>query len=276
MMGKILEVYKVSWLLRRIGSGINYFLLLMFGVRLVKNNSIVENPAARKVFSRCSLKYSNHGFFYLDPMPSTDQLDEYYGSLYWGSRSGKTYGVNTRDLVHFNILKSYVPQYLSKGKVFLNFGAGHGGVSNLCWLDGMEILNIEPSKLPQFYESRWKTLPRIADVEDQAVDVIYGSHSLEHVQDIEKFKKEIERVLKPNGILFWEVPNADCPTNGACNGRVDIPHTYYFKADFFRKWYKEVLLCESYEQSQKVDVIERWYDFKDSKGSVVRALGRIN
>lgn len=62
---------------------------------------------------------------------------------------------------------------------------------------------------------------------------MYGSHRLEHVQNIEAFKKEVKRVLKPNGVLFWEVPNADHPNNGAQKGRVDIPHTYYFKTDFF-------------------------------------------
>ena len=140
----------------------------------------------------------------------------------------------------------------------------------------MEIINIEPSKLPQFYQQRWKTFQKISFVEDCSVDIVYGSHSLEHVQDINKFKKEVKRILKPKGILFWEVPNADHPKNGAQKGVIDIPHTYYFKSIFFRNWFKEIILCDAYEQSHRYDVIERWHDYKNSKGSVIRALGKIN
>jgi len=272
MIEEIAKVYKARGLRGLMVIGVNIFLDRVFGIGIVKLSPKISTTQ----FSGCQLQYSSDGYFYLDPMPSVDSLDKYYRQLYWNDRSGKVYGVNTRDLVHYFLLKSLVPHEMSSGKVFLNFGAGHGGISNLCWLDGMEIINIEPSMLPQFYEQRWKTLEKISDVEDRAVDVIYGSHSLEHVQDIEQFKKEVERVLKPEGILFWEVPNADCPANGAQNGRLDIPHTYYFQAEFFRRWFKEVLLCEGYEQSQKFDVIDRWRDYKDSKGSVVRALGRIN
>jgi len=227
-------------------------------------------------FSGCSIKESEQGFFYLDPMPTEAQLNEYYQNIYWDSRSGKNYGASTRDLVHYNLLKTYIPEEMSEGKAFLNFGAGHGGISNLCWLDGLDVVNVEPSNLPKFYEQRWTTFESVTEVPDASVDIIYGSHSLEHVQDIEKFKKEVKRILKPKGVLFWEVPNANAPKNGAQTGKVDIPHTYYFKTDFFAKWFTETLLCKGYEQSQSFDVIERWADFEKATGPVVRALGRID
>lgn len=275
MKDKVIEVFKKKGVLGVFAATLNFFLQRLFGIRIVRGNSIASNRVARQVFSKCSLKYSDDGYFFLEPMPSVDELNNYYSSLYWGSRDGKTYGATTRDFVHYNILKEYIPQELVNGKVFLNFGAGHGGISNLCWLGGMSVINIEPSFLPEFYTDRWITPSNITEVGDCSIDVIYGSHSLEHVQDIDSFKKEVSRVLKPGGYLFWEVPNAESDSNGAQKNRVDIPHTYYFKADFFNKWFSEVLLCDGYEQSQRFDVIQNWHKYKDKKGSVVRALGRL-
>lgn len=168
-------------------------------------------------------------------MPSVHDLNAYNSSIYWDSRSGKNYGVNTRDLVHYLILKEYVSDILVERRVFMNYGAGHGGISNLFWLKGMEIVNVEPSSLPKFYKERWNTVEDIRNVKSNSVDLIYGSHSREHVQNVDVFKAEVMRVLKPSGFLFWEVPNAECPSNGAQKGKVDIPHTHYFEKKFFVK-----------------------------------------
>lgn len=245
-------------------------------MRVIKFNTIAGNSTAKKVFSKCSLSYSENGFYFLKPMPTVDELNAYYSSLYWDSRAGKNYGVNTRDIVHYKILEQFVSNILRDGKVFLNFGAGHGGISNLCWLKGMRIINVEPSSLPQFYSERWETIENIRQVENNSVDMIYGSHSIEHVQNIDAFKAEVARVLKPGGYIFWEVPNADCPSNGAQRGRVDIPHTYYFETKFFEKWFSKIHLCGGYEQSQRFDVIQDWHRYKDDKGTVIRALGQID
>ena len=252
----------------------------IFRIRLVGNISFASTSAERKVFSNRILKYSEDGYFFLDPMPSIEALDYYYSSFYWdpAKKAKKIYGANTRDFLHYNLLKEYIPQELVKGKVFLNFGAGHGGISHLCWLCGMQVVNVEPSLLPKFYDDRWHTYADISEVEDGSIDLIYGSHSLEHVQDIEKSKREFKRVLKPNGLLFWEVPNAENDHVGAQHGRVDVPHTYYFKSDFFNNWFSEVLLCDGYDQKgwKETNIIGNWKKYKDRKGSVIRALGRID
>jgi 2-polyprenyl-3-methyl-5-hydroxy-6-metoxy-1,4-benzoquinol methylase len=208
-------------------------------------------------------------------MPSSVQLDEYYSSLYWDSRAGKKYGVHIRDIVHFRILDEFIPEYLVSGKVFLNFGAGHGGISNLIWLKGMEVLNVEPSSLPTFYHERWRTFENITQVPDNSVDILYGSHSLEHVQDIDALKVQVSRILKPGGFMFWEVPNAKSPSNGAQNNSVDIPHTYYFEQKFFEKWFSKTVLCGAYDPCEWVDVIQDWKIYVNDIGPVIRALGQV-
>ena len=275
MIDRVTEVYKTRGLEGLLTKGVNFILARTLGLRISKSISINSHGIARRIFSPCSIQESEDGYFYLDPMPTEAQLAEYYSSLYWGSRDGKDYGASVRDLVHYDLLRTYAAEEMTAGKVFLNFGAGHGGISNLCWFVGMDVVNVEPSGVPGFYEQRWTTYQSISEVESDSVDVVYGSHSLEHVQDIGRFKKEVERVLKSKGLLFWEVPNADAPWNGAQKGKVDIPHTYYFKADFFNKWFTETILCKGYVQTHGFDVIERWAEFENSEGAVVRALGRI-
>lgn len=279
MIDEKLNILKKNSFRRLISLTVNYFLTRVFRIRLIRDSSIAKNPVARKIFSKCKLEYSKDGFYFLNPMPSINELNDYYSSIYWERGEGKNYVLNLRDVVHFKILDELIPQYLNKGKAFLNFGAGHGGISSLLWLKGMNIVNVEPSLLPEFYTERWKTVKTISKVEDSSVDVVYGSHSLEHVQDIESFKAEISRILKPNGFIFWEVPNANCPGTGPLEGKVRVPHTYYFETKFFEKWFSKCLICSGYEQSHAREngyVIQDWQKFKNVKGDVIRALGQID
>ena len=155
------------------------------------------------------------------------------------------------------------------------FWLGHLGISNLFWFDGFDVINIEPGEAPNSYNSRWLNYHSISEVSDSSIDLIYGSHSLEHVQDIELFKSEVRRVLRPNGFLFWEVPNAKFPGNGAMNNRIDIPHTYYFEKKFFKNWFDEILIIETFSQSHNSGIVSDWSDYTRKNGSVIRALGRM-
>lgn len=45
---------------------------------------------------------------------------------------------------------------------------------------------------------------------DSEFDMVYASHFLEHVKDLELTLKEIQRILKPKGILQGRVPHFSC------------------------------------------------------------------
>ncbi|BFM39391.1 methyltransferase domain-containing protein [Synechocystis sp. LKSZ1] len=79
----------------------------------------------------------------------------------------------------------------------------------------------------------WKLTPTPTDAEGQ-YDLIYGSHSLEHVTNVTEFFNHVERLLSPSGVIYFEVPNchADNPQSYP-NGKIHIPHTYYFTRNFF-------------------------------------------
>ena len=111
--------------------------------------------------------------------------------------------VNSRDLIHWSILNKFINLSVSTKINFLNFGAGHGGgISHVFWNAGHSVYNIEPSFIPQFYDQRWVNYKKINDVKDNSIDLIYGSHSLEHVQNIDLFLLEVKRVLKDDGYVL--------------------------------------------------------------------------
>jgi hypothetical protein len=209
-------------------------------------------------------------FFCLSPMPSERDLQSYYAQTYWMARGGNSQSVSLRDFVHKKLLEHYLSEELSPGTTFLNFGSGHGGISHLMWQDGLNVVNVEPGSRPMVYSSRWECLNSIAEVPDNTVNVIYGSHSLEHVHDIEWFKAQVERVLSPSGSMFWEVPNCDLQHYQV----KAIPHTYYFRRAFFENWLPTILMLDSF-QSQYETEIDKWEETRSGTGDVYRVIGKL-
>lgn len=201
-----------------------------------------------------SIKKSKN-YYYLHPMPSDDELKEYYENNYWEwiTKEGKNEGINNRDKKHFSILKDKVPSFFSKPKKILNFGAGHGGISHLFWKENFWVANVEPSNMNINYEERWEQFSDIEQIGlDKKFDLIYGCHSLEHVNNLEDFYLKLEKLLKPKGYIFWEVPNGNNPKNGGCNGMIYAPHTYYFTKDYFREIDNfEVIFNKLFDNDQK-------------------------
>ena len=272
MFIKVLNSLKNNGITETVANILNFFLVKVLGVRIIKSNKTVYN--AGKIFDNRKLIESDDGFFYVDPMPTNEELNKYYATVYWDARSGKEYGASTRDFIHWNILQEYIGEFLNRKELtIMNFWAGHGGISNIFWLQGHNVVNVEPSGLPDFYNERWNVFNHIKDVSSSSIDIIYGSHSLEHVQDIKEFEAEIKRVLRKENYVFWEVPNAANPGNGAMKGQIDIPHTYYFKKDYFDYSFDEVLLNCAYDQKENIN-IQDWKKYRNDRGHVLRALGR--
>lgn len=256
---------------------INNFLSTTLGVRIVKSTNRLNSSTEKKIFSNRHLKESKNGYYFLDPMPTEEDLDKYYSSIYWDKRLGKNDSLNTRDLVHWHLLKKHIPNFFNDNKkLVLNFGAGHGGISNLFWFDGFDVVNIESSKMENTYSKRWVCKKSTYEVQSNSVDFVYGSHSLEHVQNIEQFKQEIKRILKVDGYVFWEVPNAEYPLNGAMLNKIDVPHTYYFKKRFFEHFFDKIIFNKSFNQTKNLGIVDEWQRFEDAEGEVIRVIGMFN
>lgn len=185
----------------------------------------------RKIFLNRNLIYNTKGYWHVNPMPSENDLNNYYEKTYRSS-FGLDFGVTKRDIRHYQILKNVDPGFDDKRKKILNFGAGNGGISIILHLLGHDVTNVEPSGMIKFFLTRWVTVKSLSEIKNIKYDLIYGSHSLEHVQDIDKTNKLLDKISKKTTIFFWEVPNANHPNSGSRLNIIDVPHTYYFDMSF--------------------------------------------
>lgn len=248
----------------------NLVLTPVFGLSLsltrVPKNS---DSFRRKIFGNSKTVDTGRGFYVLSPMPSEEDLLRYYQSLYWQGRRLEGPVVRVRDFLHFNLISEKAPDLVSSGKAFLNFGAGHGGVSILMAQNGVTVVNVEPNGFADLYEKDWSTVQTIAEVSDNSIDLCYGSHSLEHVADLDSVISHLERVLRPPGWVFWEVPNAESPAVGS---GVRIPHTYYFKEEFFRTWLAHI---ESIQLVNYPLTLEETPLSEECVGDSIRVMGHL-
>jgi len=212
-------------------------------------------------------------------MPSLEELNAYYEKEFWDEKRGKVKFINKRDLAHANIIKNHFGRLSdSESSLFVNFGAGHGGISHLMHLFGLEVVNIDPSELLSEYSGGFEyysSLARYKQATNRKVDIFYSSHSLEHVQDISTTLRLISGITTDKTLFFFEVPDANSPGNGAQKGKVDIPHTYYFTKKFFSEHFRSISMLASfcYENREDIDapfVSDIAYN-NDQKG-VIRCL----
>ena len=265
------------WILRYL-AGETAVLLNRFG--LLPN--FYQNLASRWQGSRCfrkgKLNWSSNGYWELDPMPDETELMELYRTTFqpmesWSFKE-KSIAADLRDFDHVNLLKQTYPHEL-KGIRFLNFGAGLGGASYILKLLGARVTNIEPFHLPSF---DWEHYPNLSFAEGK-FDVIYSSHSLEHVTDVQTTMTRFDQLLKKGSYLFIEVPNcrqSNCtdPQNGGQDGMVRTPHTIYFTMDFFKTLPYQEILLSTFEGGIGEQDIPSVTSHED--GNVIRYIGRKN
>lgn len=107
----------------------------------------------------------------------------------------------------FYILKRFV----NKGRV-LDIGCSNGVFLDLFKENGFETWGVEPSKNGLIAKARGHNV--IASYFDKATlpknyfDVVVSNHTLEHVNNPGLFLKKVNQILKSNGIVFVDVPNA--------------------------------------------------------------------
>jgi hypothetical protein len=243
--------------------------------RLYARDQYVKSQAlCSAIFADCELKWSDKGFWVVDPMPSPVQLDHYYKTSYWATRDDRQTWLRHRDISHFRQIEPHIRSLVDNGKKPLaaNFGAGHGGVSFLLSALGFSVTHIDPypGDLPIFqYSSRLDSI-------GSKVDLVYGSHSFEHVTDVVSTFDQVLSCLNVGGFLFVEVPNALSPfysSVGADNARIpriQPPHTVYFTEQYFRNLGLEVLSLETYKYEG-----DPWgSQVREGNGEVIRFLGR--
>jgi hypothetical protein len=239
-----------------------------------RNQLVKSHELCDAIFADCELKWSDQGFWLVNPMPSIAQLNHYYESSYWATREDRQTWLRHRDLSHFRQLEPHIRSLVAHGRnpVAANFGAGHGGISYLLSALGFSVTHIDP------YPGDMAIFNYAPDLDSigSKVDLVYGSHSFEHVTDVVSTFDQVLSCLNVGGFLFVEVPNALSPSYssvGADNARIpriQPPHTVYFTEQYFRNLGLEVLSLETYKYEG-----DPWgSQAREGNGEVIRFLGR--
>ena len=89
------------------------------------------------------------------------------------------------------------------GKRLLHIGCGE--------INSPAFINLDARPLPHVHLIR-RDFSRLPMIPDQALDMVYMSHVLEHVPRtaLSTTIREMARVLKPDGVLRISVPDFDC------------------------------------------------------------------
>lgn len=162
----------------------------------------------------------------------------------WGNiRIGKSIGFER----HKPILEHTIPWKAIHS--VLDVGSSRGIF--LSWMHEhhptIKLTGVEPdTRVTGAYEkASWVTLyhKRLEDVQlpDQSFDLIYSSHTLEHVASAKKTLVDTYRLLKPGGYFLVDVPNIDVIADDDVVEEFFIDkHTFHFSRNVLRTCLEDI------------------------------------
>lgn len=173
------------------------------------------------------------------PKPNLQELPDFYKSEDYISHtdSRKT----LRDKI-YQVVKSYMlrkklhwieKEFESKGRI-LDVGAGTGDFLLTAKRRGWNVMGQEPNPNARSLSAAKgiSLVEDTANIPDHSMDVITLWHVLEHVSDLDKQIKELDRILKADGLLVIAVPNFnsyDAKIYREHWAAYDVPrHLYHF------------------------------------------------
>jgi len=193
----------------------------------------------RRYFERTQCYCDACGTSSVEPGFEEAQLSRYYEEYYWDNRDeaeGRhlTEAARPNDLqlawsaARIAWFEPHVPAFASA----IDFGAGDCAASYLL-RERAQVTAVDPSTKAREIAGRYGVEWRASLAECAPVDLLYASHSLEHVHDLlEVFALMLERV-HPGGHLFFEVPNVS--SKEVLNKLCHTPHTFSLSKGSFEQ-----------------------------------------
>lgn len=157
------------------------------------------------------VKCKNCGLVFVNPQPSLTEMREDFAEMYYASLVEKQRKDRER-VASYRLRK--IMKY-KKGEKLLDIGCGFGELLKLAKEKGWDVYGLDISKYLKNYidkeiansiyygellENKYKS---------DYFDVIVLGHVLEHMRNPLIVLREINRILKPNGLLFIAVPNVE-------------------------------------------------------------------
>lgn len=183
-------------------------------------------------------------FSYVHPQVPSEELDDYYSCEYWSVRAPDeieqvVYAKENTERPT-NQLKFLKEKGLTRVESMLDFGAGMCGAptvfkqAGFCGDITIYDKSAQAKQIAGLLGVRF--VGDLIEIGDKKFDLIYSSHSLEHVPDILEALARLSQMVKQGGHLFLEVPNIANRTMVKLAHHA--PHTYNFS---------EASLCKALE-----------------------------
>lgn len=267
----------------------------LLGKRL--NNSQGLNPHKKIGITTSIVRCKQCKLIFPNPLPIPQNINDHYGvppEDYWKPEYF-IFNENYLDGL-INWMNEIHP--IATGSKILDIGAGLGKAMKALEKNGYDAFGIEPSE--PFYQRAIEkiginkdklklSMVEDCDFDENTFDVILFTAVLEHLYDPVTVIEKVMTWLKPNGLLFIEVPSADWLTNRIYNfiykikgkdyvGNLSPMHEPYHLYEFSKKAF-EIHSCNSnYEIAaykyyvcqtflpKIFDPFLKWYMKKTNKG----------
>jgi len=175
------------------------------------------------------------GFAHLDPVPTEEDLAEYYKTGFYETHSPSDWAEKEEreqeywDIEYKDRLETF-SQLLGKptGRL-LDIGCGSGWFLAYAMRFGWDALGVEPSdKMIRIAESLkvpviQGVFPGIDLSDHSPFDAVHLKLVLEHVHNPVDVLKDLRHILSPDGLLCIEVPNDFNPLQGIAKTTLDKP-----------------------------------------------------
>ena len=197
-----------------------------------KIKSAIAREKWYKKFKKISAKKYENFFYFLSPIPKISELNEFYSTDYQNTRDEIPFEITPRELTQISFLKK---KFEFKDKKILNFGCGKSGFSYLCKLMGANVVEVDAKhKNETNFDKDIYFTNSIETLNGSKFDLIYASHSLEHVSNIKETLTSFEKLSKENTHFFFEVPDGEIDLKlRKQRGRI-FPHIFFFRKDFYK------------------------------------------
>jgi 2-polyprenyl-3-methyl-5-hydroxy-6-metoxy-1,4-benzoquinol methylase len=267
----------------------------ILGKRL--NSSQGFNPHKKFGITTTIVKCKHCGIIFSNPMPIPQNIEDHYGvppEDYWKPEYFKIPSNYLDGLI--NWMNSI--QKIEKGAKILDIGAGLGYGMIAFEQHGYDVFGVEPSApfyeraIEQMHIKKEKlkfSMIENCEYESNSFDVIVFTAVLEHLYEPSEMIQKVLKWLKPNGLMFIEVPSSEWAVNKLINlvysltgkgyvGNLSPMHEPYHLYEFSKKSFDihsrnngyeiadyRYYVCETF-LPKILDPLLKWYMKKTDKG----------
>ena len=137
-----------------------------------------------------------------------------------------------------------IDRYIKNGKRVLEIGCSNGVFLDIYKENGWETFGVEPSKNGIVAQNRghkvYRDIFENVSLPKKYFDLVIMNHTLEHVKDANFVLEKINSILKTDGILFIDVPNAGGFLSKIMGDkwphRLPLEHNYQFTKNSLTKY----------------------------------------